>query len=79
MTVPAMKAGLRIAVVGVSSLIGEAVIDELRARKIAFAELHALDDGGSSTVPPRSGRARMCRWWRRMSTPTLWMPSAHRV
>ncbi len=44
MTVPAMKAGLRIAVVGVSSLIGEAVIDELRARKIAFAELHALDD-----------------------------------
>ena len=37
-------ATLRIAVVGVSSLIGEAVIDELRARKIAFAELHALDD-----------------------------------
>src|ERR1700716_2522598 len=36
--------GLRIAVVGVSSLIGEAVVDELRARKIAFAELHALDD-----------------------------------
>src|SRR6267142_2403609 len=36
--------GLRIAVVGASSLIGEAVIDELRARKIAFAELHALDD-----------------------------------
>jgi len=36
--------GLRIAVVGVSSLIGEAVIDELRARKVAFAELHALDD-----------------------------------
>jgi aspartate-semialdehyde dehydrogenase len=36
--------GVRIAVVGVSSLIGEAVIDELRARKIAFAELHALDD-----------------------------------
>jgi aspartate-semialdehyde dehydrogenase len=36
--------GLRIAVVGVSSLIGEAVVDELRARKLAFAELHALDD-----------------------------------
>jgi aspartate-semialdehyde dehydrogenase len=34
----------RIAVVGVSSLIGEAVIDELRATKMAFAELHALDD-----------------------------------
>ena len=38
------RTGLRIAVVGVSSLIGEAVIDELRVRKIAFAELHALDD-----------------------------------
>jgi aspartate-semialdehyde dehydrogenase len=37
-------AGLRIAVVGASSLIGEAVIDELRARKLGFAELHALDD-----------------------------------
>src|SRR5271154_3887743 len=36
--------GLRIAVVGVSSLIGEAVIEELRARKMPFAELHALDD-----------------------------------
>jgi aspartate-semialdehyde dehydrogenase len=34
----------RIAVVGVSSLIGEAVIDELRVRKIAYAELHVLDD-----------------------------------
>jgi aspartate-semialdehyde dehydrogenase len=37
-------ATLRIAVVGASSLIGEAVIDELRSRKMAFAELHALDD-----------------------------------
>ena len=36
--------GLRIAVVGVSSLIGEAVIDELRAQKMAIAELHGLDD-----------------------------------
>jgi aspartate-semialdehyde dehydrogenase len=35
---------LRIAVVGVSSLIGEAVMDELRARKMAFAEVHALED-----------------------------------
>jgi aspartate-semialdehyde dehydrogenase len=34
----------RIAVVGVSSLIGEAVLDELRARKFPHAELHALDD-----------------------------------
>jgi len=37
-------AQLRIAVVGASTLIGEGVIDELRARKIPFAELHALDD-----------------------------------
>jgi aspartate-semialdehyde dehydrogenase len=37
-------AGLRIAVVGAASLIGEAVIDELRARKMPCAELHALDD-----------------------------------
>jgi aspartate-semialdehyde dehydrogenase len=34
----------RIAVVGVSSLIGAAVIDELRARKVPMSELHALDD-----------------------------------
>src|SRR6202011_5051787 len=34
----------RIAVVGASSLIGEAVLDELRKRKIPYAELHALDD-----------------------------------
>jgi aspartate-semialdehyde dehydrogenase len=36
--------GLRIAVVGATSLIGEAVIQELRARPFPFAELHALDD-----------------------------------
>ena len=35
---------LRIAVVGVSSLIGEALVDELGVRKLAYAELHALDD-----------------------------------
>jgi aspartate-semialdehyde dehydrogenase len=34
----------RIAVVGSASLIGEAVIQELRARQFAFAELHALDE-----------------------------------
>ncbi len=34
----------RIAVVGVSSLIGEALIEELRARKFPCAALHALDD-----------------------------------
>ena len=41
----------RVAVVGVSSLIGEAVIAELRARKMAFAELHALDDERSLGRP----------------------------
>jgi len=35
---------LRVAVVGATSLIGEAVIQELRARSFPFAELHALDD-----------------------------------
>jgi aspartate-semialdehyde dehydrogenase len=34
----------RVAVVGSSSLIGEALIQELRARKFPYAELHALDD-----------------------------------
>ncbi|MGO9515109.1 MAG: aspartate-semialdehyde dehydrogenase [Steroidobacteraceae bacterium] len=34
----------RVAVVGASSLIGEAVLEELRARKFACAELHALED-----------------------------------
>ena len=34
----------RIAVVGVSSLTGEAVLDELRTRKVQYSELHALDD-----------------------------------
>jgi aspartate-semialdehyde dehydrogenase len=34
----------KIAVIGVSSLIGAAVIDELRARKVPMSELHALDD-----------------------------------
>jgi aspartate-semialdehyde dehydrogenase len=38
-------AGLpRVAVVGAGSLIGEALIAELRARKFPLAELHALDD-----------------------------------
>ena len=43
----------RIAVVGVSSLIGAAVLEELRARKIGFSELHALDDersGGAALI-----------------------------
>jgi len=41
----------RIAVVGASSLIGEAVIDELRNRKIQHAELHVLDDERSIGRP----------------------------
>jgi aspartate-semialdehyde dehydrogenase len=42
----------RIAVVGATSLIGEAVLDELRVRKFAHAELHALEDErtGAGTV-----------------------------
>ena len=35
---------LRIAVVGATSLIGEAVIQELHAKAFPFAELHALED-----------------------------------
>jgi aspartate-semialdehyde dehydrogenase len=35
---------LRIAVVGASSLIGEALIETIRSRKFPFAALHALDD-----------------------------------
>ena len=42
---------LRMAVVGVSSLIGAAVIDELRERKVPLAELHALDDERSAGGP----------------------------
>jgi aspartate-semialdehyde dehydrogenase len=41
----------RVAVVGVSSLIGAAVLDELRVRKFAYAELHALDDARSAGAP----------------------------
>lgn len=42
---------LRMAVVGVSSLIGAAVIEELRERKVPLAELHALDDERSAGGP----------------------------
>jgi aspartate-semialdehyde dehydrogenase len=38
------KTAPRVAVVGASSLIGEAVIAELRAQKFPLAELHALED-----------------------------------
>jgi aspartate-semialdehyde dehydrogenase len=38
------KAPLRVAVVGASSLIGEAVIAALRTREFPLAELHALED-----------------------------------
>jgi aspartate-semialdehyde dehydrogenase len=37
-------AELRVAVVGASSLIGEAVIAELRVQEFPLAELHALED-----------------------------------
>jgi aspartate-semialdehyde dehydrogenase len=47
----------RVAVVGVSSLIGAAVIDELRERKIALAELHALDEQRSVAAPVADAEA----------------------
>ncbi|MDB6098381.1 MAG: aspartate-semialdehyde dehydrogenase [Gammaproteobacteria bacterium] len=49
----------RIAVVGASSLIGAAVIDELRARKIHYAELHALDDQRSIGAPVSDEEAKL--------------------
>jgi aspartate-semialdehyde dehydrogenase len=39
-----MSAPPRIAIVGATSLIGEAVLDELRARKFPYSQLHALED-----------------------------------
>jgi len=47
----------RVAVVGVSSLIGAAVLEELRERKIAPAELHALDDERSVGAAVGDGEA----------------------
>jgi aspartate-semialdehyde dehydrogenase len=51
----------RIAVVGVSSLIGEAVLDALRTRKVPHSELYALDDERDIGRPvegrPDAGRA----------------------
>jgi aspartate-semialdehyde dehydrogenase len=49
----------RIAVVGASSLIGGAVIDELRARKIHHAELHALDDQRAIGAPASDEEAKL--------------------
>jgi aspartate-semialdehyde dehydrogenase len=42
----------RVAVVGASSLIGEALIAELRERKFKMAALHALDDARDLGRPP---------------------------
>jgi aspartate-semialdehyde dehydrogenase len=50
------KALLRVAVVGASSLIGEAVIAELRAQEFPLAELHALEDQ-RNVGRPLSGEA----------------------
>jgi aspartate-semialdehyde dehydrogenase len=52
-------APLRIAVVGVSTLIGEAVIDELRARELPYSELHALDDERSVGAPVGDDEAKL--------------------
>jgi aspartate-semialdehyde dehydrogenase len=54
-----MRAPPRIAVIGASSLIGEALIEELRARKFAFAQLHALDDERNIGRPIGEGRAAL--------------------
>ena len=50
------KALLRVAVVGASSLIGEALIAELRAQEFPLAELHALEDQ-RNVGRPLSGEA----------------------
>jgi aspartate-semialdehyde dehydrogenase len=49
----------RVAVVGVSSLIGAAVIEELRARKFPNSELHALDDQRSAGEPVGDDDAKL--------------------
>jgi aspartate-semialdehyde dehydrogenase len=49
----------RIAVVGVSSLIGEAVIEELQARKFPHSQLHALDDQRSAGAPVGDDDAKL--------------------
>jgi aspartate-semialdehyde dehydrogenase len=49
----------RIAVVGASTLIGEAVIDELRQRKIPHSELHALEDERNVGAPVGDDEARL--------------------
>jgi aspartate-semialdehyde dehydrogenase len=50
---------LKIAVVGGSSLIGAALIEELRERKIMLAELHALDDARSAGGPAGEEDAKL--------------------
>jgi aspartate-semialdehyde dehydrogenase len=57
MSTPAAKP--RIAVVGVSSLIGAALIEELRVRKIASSELHVLDDERSAGAPVGDENAKL--------------------
>jgi aspartate-semialdehyde dehydrogenase len=52
-------APLRIAVVGASSLIGEAVIDELRQRKFPHSELHALEDERNVGAPVGDDEAKL--------------------
>jgi len=49
----------RIAVVGVSSLIGAALIEELRARKFPHSQLHALDDARSAGAPGGDDEAKL--------------------
>jgi aspartate-semialdehyde dehydrogenase len=52
-------AHLRVAVVGASTLIGEAVIDELRERQVPYSELHVLDDERSVGAPVGDDEAKL--------------------
>jgi aspartate-semialdehyde dehydrogenase len=52
-------ASLRVAVVGASTLIGEALIEELRERKFPYSELHALDDARSAVAPVGDDEAKL--------------------
>jgi aspartate-semialdehyde dehydrogenase len=52
-------APLRVAVVGVSTLIGEAVVNELRERKVPYSELHVLDDERGAGAPVGDDEAKL--------------------
>ncbi len=55
----AVAGSLRIAVVGATSLIGEAVIEELDSRGIGYGELHALEDARDIGRPAAAGDRKL--------------------